>query len=82
MAIDQVFRRPAEDDLSGDTDGRVLLETDGRLVLVSVVEDDCDTSFRNSGLTALVNQVLESQERSERGLYNEQKRVGQLGPHL
>lgn len=58
MTVDQVFGGAAEDDLPGDADGGVFLEADGRLLLVPVVEDDRDTSFRDSGLAALIDEIL------------------------
>lgn len=60
VAIDQVFGCAAEDNLAGDADCSIFLETDGRLFLVPVIEDNGDTGFCNSGLPALVDQILES----------------------
>lgn len=65
MAVDQIFGSAAEDDLPGDADGGIFLEADGGFLLVSVVEDDGDTSFRDSGLTAFVDEILWSQRTSE-----------------
>lgn len=58
VAVDEVFRRSAEDNLSGDADGGIFLEADGGFLLIPVVEDDGDAGFRYAGLTALVYQVL------------------------
>lgn len=60
MAIDQVFGGAAQDDLPGDANGGIFLEADGRLFLVPIVKDDRDTSFRYSGLAALVNEILKT----------------------
>jgi hypothetical protein len=59
VTIDEIFGRATKDDLPGNADSGIFLEPDGRPVLVSVVEDDCDTSFRDSSLTALVDQILQ-----------------------
>lgn len=58
MPIDQVLGSSAEDDLSGDADGRIFLETDRRLLLVAIIEDNCDAGFRYTSLPALVDEIL------------------------
>lgn len=60
VAVDQVFGGSAEDHLAGDTYCCIFFETDRRLLLISVVEDNRHASFGDAGLTALVNEVLES----------------------
>lgn len=55
MSVDKILGRSAEDDLSCNTDGGVLFEADGRLLLVSIVEYDGDAGFGDSGLSALVD---------------------------
>jgi hypothetical protein len=45
--------------LSSDADLRIFLEANGRFAGVVVVEDNGDTGFRDSGLPAFVNQVLQ-----------------------
>ena len=58
VAVDQVFACAAEHDLSSDADLRVFFESDGGLLLVAVVEDNCDACFRYSSLSALVYKIL------------------------
>ena len=82
VTVDEILGRATEDDLPGHTDGGILLEPDGRPVLVSVVEDDRDTSFRNSGLTALVDQILKTQDQSERRNAGQACGKEGLGSHL
>jgi hypothetical protein len=61
VAVDQVFACAAENDLSSDADLRIFFESDWGLLLVAVIEDDCDACFRYSGLSALVYEVLNLQ---------------------
>lgn len=61
MAIDQVFTRSSQHNLSGDTDLRIFLKSDGGLLLVAIVENDCYASFRYSGLSTLVYEILEGE---------------------
>lgn len=58
MSIDKILARPAQDDLSSDTDLSIFLEPDGRLLLVAVVENYSNTRFSDSCLTTLVDEVL------------------------
>lgn len=58
MAIDEVLASSTQNDLSRDGDLRIFFETDGRLLLVVVVEHNGDTGFRNASLAAFVDQVL------------------------
>ena len=58
VAIDQVFACASENDLSGDADLGIFFESDGGLLLVAVVEDDCDTCFCYSGLSTLIDEIL------------------------
>lgn len=61
MAVDQVFTRSSQHNLSGDTDLRIFLKADGRLLLVAIVENDCYAGFRYSGLSTLVYEILEAE---------------------
>lgn len=58
MAIDEVFGSASQYNLTGNTNSGIFLETDRRLLLVSVVEYNGDTSFRDAGLPTLVNEIL------------------------
>lgn len=62
MAVDEVFGCASQNDLPRDTDSGIFLEADGGLFLIAVVEDDCDTGLGNTGLAALVDQVLKLRE--------------------
>lgn len=59
VAIDQVFRRAPQHDLSRYRDGGVFLEADGRSLLVFVVEHNGDAGLCHAGLAALVDEILE-----------------------
>lgn len=58
VAIDQVFTCASENDLPGDADLRIFFESNRGLLLVAVVEDDCDACFCYSGLSTLVDEIL------------------------
>lgn len=58
MAVDEVLGGAAQDDLARDADGGVLLKTNGRLLLVAVVENDGDAGLCDACLAALVDEVL------------------------
>lgn len=60
MAVDKVFGRSAEDNLTGHADRRIFLETDWRLLLVSIVEDDGNARLGNAGLAAFIDEVLQN----------------------
>lgn len=66
MAVDQVFGGASENNLPSDADGGIFLETDRRLLLIPVVEDDRDTGFRYSGLAAFIDKILETRSKSAR----------------
>lgn len=58
MSIDEVLRGAPKNNLAGDTNRGILLETDRRLLGISVVENDRDTGFGDASLAALVDQIL------------------------
>lgn len=58
VPIDEIFAGAAQHDLPHDGDLRAVLETDRALLLVTVVECDGDARLCDSGLTALVDEVL------------------------
>jgi hypothetical protein len=58
VAVDEVFTCASENDLSGDADLCIFFESDGGLLLVAVVEDNCDACFCYSGLSTLVDEIL------------------------
>ena len=58
VAIDQVFARASQHNLSGDADLGIFLKSNGRLLLVTVVEDDRYTGLCDSGLSTLVDEIL------------------------
>ena len=58
MAVDEVFRSAAKDDLACDGDLAIFFEAYGGLLLVSVVEDDCNRCFSDSSLTTFVDEIL------------------------
>jgi hypothetical protein len=55
MSIDEVFACAAEHDLSCDRYLTIFLEADGRLFLVTVVEDDRHAGFGYACLAAFVD---------------------------
>ena len=59
MAVDQVFARTAEYDLSGNRNRRIFLKTDGRFFRVAVIEDDGHTGLGHTRLSTFVNEILE-----------------------
>ena len=63
MAIDKVFAGPTKDYLPCDGDLSVLFKSDRRFDRVAVVEDNGYTGFCHTGLPALVNEILEFQEK-------------------
>ena len=58
VAVDEVFACSSENNLAGDADLGIFFESDGGLLFVAVVEDDCDACFRYSGLSTLVDEIL------------------------
>jgi hypothetical protein len=58
VAVDEVLGSSSKDDLSGDANGGIFFESDRRLLGFSVVENDRDAGFRDTGLSALVYQIL------------------------
>ena len=55
VAVDEVFARPTQDDLSGNGDLGVVFETDGAGLFIVVVEDDGYAGFCDACLAALVD---------------------------
>ena len=55
VAVDEVFARPAQDDLSSDRDLGIVFETDGTCLFVVVVEHDGHAGFCDACLAALVD---------------------------
>jgi hypothetical protein len=58
MTVYEVLACAAENDLTGDRDLSIVFEANGALLFVAVVEDDCDASFCDACLPALVDEVL------------------------
>jgi hypothetical protein len=58
VSVDEIFRRPAQHDLSCYRDLRILFKADWRFQFIAVIEYDCDARFRDSGLATLVNEIL------------------------
>jgi hypothetical protein len=58
VSINEVFARSAQHDLPGHRNLRMLFESNGALRLVAVIEDDCDAGFGDTGLSALVDEIL------------------------
>jgi hypothetical protein len=58
VSIDKILGSTAQDNLASDTDRRIFLETDRRLLLVAIVENDRDTGLGDTCLAALVYQIL------------------------
>lgn len=56
--VDEVFAGATHDDLAGDGDLGEALVVHGGFGLVGIVEYDGDASFRDTGLSALVDEVL------------------------
>lgn len=59
MSIDEIFAGPSQHNLPGNTDLCIFLESDGRLLLIAVVEDDRYAGFCYSCLSALVDEILD-----------------------
>jgi hypothetical protein len=59
MAVNQIFARTAQDDLPGHGDIRIFLETDGGFGGIPVIEDNGHAGFGHTGLTALVDKILQ-----------------------
>lgn len=57
-AVDEVFAGAAQDDLSRYRDFIVLLEANGAILLVAIVEDDGNAGLGDSSLSALVDKFL------------------------
>ena len=55
MAVDKVFACAAQDDLARDRDLAIFFEANGRLLLVSVVENNGDAGFRDARLAPFVD---------------------------
>jgi hypothetical protein len=60
MAVDQILGRAAKDDLASYADGSILFESYRRFLLISVVEDDRDTSLGDTRLASFVYKILRS----------------------
>lgn len=60
MAVDEVLAGAAEDDLARHGNLGILLEADGRLALIRVIEDDGNGGLGDTRLAALVDEVLDS----------------------
>jgi hypothetical protein len=61
VAIDQVLGCAAQYYLPRDTNLRIFFKTYRAVLLVPVVKDDCDASFRDASLSALVYEILRCQ---------------------
>jgi hypothetical protein len=58
VSIDEIFTSSSKHNLASYTDLRIFLKSDGRFLLVPVVEDDCDAGLSYSGLPTFVDEVL------------------------
>jgi hypothetical protein len=58
VPIDEVFARSAQHDLSGYRYLGMFLKADRALRFVAVVEYDCNARFGDTGLSALVDEIL------------------------
>lgn len=58
MAVDQILGRAAKYDLAGYADGSILFESYGRLLFISIVEDDRNASFGDTRLTSFIYKIL------------------------
>lgn len=58
VAIDEVFACAAEYDLARDRYLAIFFESNGRLCLIPIVEDNCNASFSDTGLASFIDQVL------------------------
>lgn len=60
MAVDQILGRAAQNDLASHTDSGILLESNGRLLLIPVVKDDRDAGLGDARLASFIYQILYS----------------------
>jgi hypothetical protein len=58
VSIDQVLAGSPQHNLPSNTDLGIFLESDGRLLLVAVIENYCNAGLGNAGLPTLVNKIL------------------------
>jgi hypothetical protein len=61
VPIDEIFAGSSEHNLPRHTDLCIFLESNGRLLLVTVVEDDRYAGFGDSCLPTLIDKILKSQ---------------------
>jgi len=59
VTVDEIFARPAHDDLSRHANLRIFFEADWTRALVAIVKNDRDARLGYSRLAALVDEVLE-----------------------
>ena len=55
VAIDEVFACAAEYDLARDRYLPIFFKSNGRLFLIAIVEDNCNTSFSDTGLASFID---------------------------
>ena len=58
VAIDEVFACAAEYDLARDRYLTIFFESNGRLLLIPIVEHNCNASFSDTSLASFIDQVL------------------------
>lgn len=58
VAVDEVFARSAQHNLTGNADLRILFEADGRFLFIAVVEDYRDARLGDTCLSTLVYEIL------------------------
>ena len=73
VAIDEVFACAAKYDLARDRYLTIFFKANGRLLLIPVVEDNCNARFSNTGLASFIDQVLAIDLISAEGPENGQK---------
>jgi hypothetical protein len=59
VTIYQVFACTSKDNLTSDADLSILLKTNGRLLLVAIIEYYCNARLGNASLPTLINEVLQ-----------------------
>lgn len=55
MPIDKIFTGTAQYNLPCHRDLRIFFEPNGRLLLVTIIEDDCNAGLGDTGLASLVD---------------------------
>ena len=58
VSIDEIFACAAEYDLARDRYLTIFFKANGRLLLIPVVEDNCNARFSDTGLASFIDQVL------------------------